>query len=99
MVLGFKCVVGFELVQIVVVQEGSKQGKDLIVNSVEVEVIVFVVEVVLFGQLSFFFINVQVQVGVRKNGKMGNEKELYFSVMMGFSVLSFFGCGIVQDRL
>lgn len=58
MVPGLKRAAGLESVQIVAVQEGSKQGKDLTANGAEVEVTAPVAEAALPGQPSFFFTNV-----------------------------------------
>ncbi|KAK4178800.1 putative leucyl-tRNA synthetase, cytoplasmic [Triangularia setosa] len=57
MVPGLKRAAGLESVQIVAVQEGSKQGKDL-TGGEEVEVTASVAEAALPGQPSFFFTNV-----------------------------------------
>ncbi|KAK0665384.1 putative leucyl-tRNA synthetase, cytoplasmic [Cercophora samala] len=58
MVPGLKRAAGLESVQIVAVQEGSKQGKDLTAGGEEVEVTAPVAEAALPGQPSFFFTNV-----------------------------------------
>lgn len=58
MVPGLKRTAGLEGVQILAVEEGSKQGKDLTGNGELVEVKAPVAESALPGQPSFFFENV-----------------------------------------
>jgi leucyl-tRNA synthetase len=59
MVPGLKRTAGLESVQILAVEEGSKQGKDLTNGGTEVEIKAPVAESALPGQPSFFFENVQ----------------------------------------
>ncbi|KAM7203947.1 leucine--tRNA ligase, cytoplasmic [Rhypophila sp. PSN 637] len=58
MVPGLKRAAGLASVQIVVIEEGSKKGKDLTNNNEEVEVKAIVAEAAVPGQPSFFFENV-----------------------------------------
>ncbi|KAJ4307264.1 cytosolic leucyl tRNA synthetase [Collariella sp. IMI 366227] len=58
MVPGLKRTAGLESVQILAVEEGSKQGKDLTAGGAEVEIKAPVAESALPGQPSFFFENV-----------------------------------------
>jgi leucyl-tRNA synthetase len=58
MVPGLKRTAGLESVQILAVEEGSKQGKDLTNGGAEVEIKAPVAESALPGQPSFFFENV-----------------------------------------
>lgn len=58
MVPGLKRAAGLASVQIVVIEEGSKKGKDLTNNNEEVEVKAVVAESAVPGQPSFFFENV-----------------------------------------
>ncbi|KAK5661310.1 hypothetical protein OQA88_11205 [Cercophora sp. LCS_1] len=58
MIPGLKRTAGLQSVQVVLVEEGSKNGKDLTNNGEEVEVTAPVAESALPGQPSFFFTNV-----------------------------------------
>lgn len=58
MIPGLKRTAGLQSVQVVLVEEGSKKGKDLTNNGEEVDVTTPIAEGALPGQPSFFFTNV-----------------------------------------
>lgn len=58
MIPGLKRTAGLESVQVVLVEEGSKTGKDLTNGGEEIEVTAPMAEAALPGQPSFFFTNV-----------------------------------------
>jgi len=58
MIPGLKRAAVIQEIQVIVVEEGSKKGKDLTNNDAEVEVTALVAEAALPGQPSFHFENV-----------------------------------------
>jgi leucyl-tRNA synthetase len=58
MIPGLKRTAGLESVDVIAVQEGSKQGQDLTSGGKEVDVTTPVAESALPGQPSFYFTNV-----------------------------------------
>lgn len=59
MVPGLKRTAGLSAIQIIVVEEGSKKGKDLTNNNEEVDIKAIAADAAVPGQPSFFFENVQ----------------------------------------